>query len=194
MIWKFKLHVLSEAETFLKIKQFRWFHLKICTAPIINNSNFRKNKIVLLMWLYNLSCPYSFNDITWKFALPLLSRARIFAKIPQVTLLEYLNCPYTTRKIFHKNKAVLLMWLENLACPYYRKARFWQKKAVLLKWFENLNCSYNYKLKFLRKQGSFVEAIRKFELQLLLRAEIFSKIRRIWWYHLKIWTAPIITS
>ena len=90
------------------------------------------------MWRANLSCPYyhelkisprkdSFNDITWKFELPLLSRAQKLAKIPQMKLLEYLNCSYTTREDFRKNKAVLLMWLENYVCPYYREVKFWQK-------------------------------------------------------------------
>ena len=40
-------------------------------------------------------------DVTWKFALPLLSRGKLFPKI----------------------KAVLLMWLENLACPYYHELK-----------------------------------------------------------------------
>ena len=48
---------------------------------------------------------------------------------------------------------------------------------------------YYQALKFSRKQGSFVKAIRKFELRLWWRAEMFSKIRQFWWYHLKIWTA-----
>ena len=61
-----------------------------------------------------------------------------------------------------------------------------------MKWFEN--CSYYQELKFSQKQGGFVKAVRKFELRLLLRAEIFSKIRQFWWYHLKIWTATIITN
>ena len=90
-----------------------------------------------------------------------------------------------TRWNFCKNKGILFMWLENLACPYYCE--------VLLKWFEKLNYPYYQALKFSRKQGSFVKAIRKFELRLWWRAEMFSKIRQFWWYHLKIWTASIIT-
>ena len=62
----------------------------------------------------------------------------------------------------------------------------------MLKWFEKLNYPYYHALKFSWKQGSFVEAIRKFELRLWWRAEMFSKIRQFWWYHLKIWTASII--
>ena len=81
----------------------------------------------------------------------------------------------------------------NLIFTYYHEGNFRKNKAVLLMWVENLNCTYYHELKFSRKQGSFVEAIRKFELHLLLRAEIFSKTRQFW-YHLKIWTAPIITS
>ena len=60
-----------------------------------------------------------------------------------------------------------------------------ENKAVLLKQLENLNCAYYHELKFPQKQGSFVEPIRKFELPLLWRDSIFSKIREFLWYHLK---------
>ena len=39
----------------------------------------------------------------------------------------------------------------------------------MLKWFEKLNYPYYQALKFSRKQGSFVKAIRKFELRLMMK-------------------------
>ena len=93
-----------------------------------------------------------------------------------------------------KNKAVLLTWLKICPVPIIVRSNFGKNKAVLLKWFEKLNCPYYDELKFLQKQGNFAEPIRKFELHLLWQASIFSKIRVCLWYHLKIWTAPIITS
>ena len=116
MIWKLELPLLSRGEIFLKIKQFWWSDWKIWTAPIIKSWNFYKNKAILLKWLENLNCPYyhelkcsqkypRFNEVTWIFELPLLSRG----------------------KDFFKNKAILLMWLENLNCPYYHELKFSQK-------------------------------------------------------------------
>ena len=58
MIWKFELPLLSSAEIFSKVKQFRWSDLKIWTGPFITSWNFLKNKAVLLKQLENLKYPY----------------------------------------------------------------------------------------------------------------------------------------
>ena len=83
-----------EGKSFSKIKQFCWCDLKIWTVPIITSSNVRKNKAILLKWLKNLNCRYyhelkfsekygRFYEVTWKFALPQLSRGKTFPKIKQ---------------------------------------------------------------------------------------------------------------
>ena len=92
--------------------------------------------------------------------------------------------------------AVLMILHEICHTPIITRENFriHENKAVLLKQLEILNCPYYYELKFSQKQVSFGEPIRKFELPLLWWASIFSKIREFLWYHLKIWTAPIITS
>ena len=110
-------------------------------APIITSWHFLKNKVVLLMSLANLSCPYyhelkfskkcgRFYEVTWKFALLLLSRANIFAKISQFCWcgLKIWPSPFFTSWNFSKNKAVLLMWLANLSCPYHHEMKFSLRK------------------------------------------------------------------
>ena len=83
-----------KGKRFSKIKQICWCDLKIWTVPIITSSNVRKNKAILLKWLKNLNCPYyhelkfsqkygRFYEVTWKFALPQLSRGKTFPKIKQ---------------------------------------------------------------------------------------------------------------
>ena len=124
MIWKFELPLISRTQLFAKSCRFNdeviWiFELRLLSRRKL----FRKNQAVLLMqnqadllmWLENLNFPYyhelkfsqkygRFYKVTWNFALPLLSRG----------------------KIFPINKAVLLMWLEYLHCPYYYKLKFLQ--------------------------------------------------------------------
>ena len=89
--WKLDLPLLSLAEIFSKIWEILWSDLKICTAFNIKSWNFRKNKVVLLMWITNLKCPYyhklkfflkkyGFDDTTWKSDMSLLSRATIVRK------------------------------------------------------------------------------------------------------------------
>ena len=84
-----------EGNFFAKIRQFCWSDLKIWTAPITPSWNFCGSKEVLLKRFENLNCAdygglifslkwRSFADITWKFELPLLSRAESFAKISHI--------------------------------------------------------------------------------------------------------------
>ena len=91
--------------------------------------------------------------------LSLLSRAEIFSKIQQFSCSD--------------SKA----W----TAPIVTSENFLKNKAVLLKLFENLNSPYYHELIFSQKQSSFVEVIRKFELPLLSRVEIFSKIKQFCW-------------
>ena len=111
--------------------------MKICTAPNIKSWNFRKNKVVLLMWIINLKCPYyhklkvflrkySFNDITWKFDMPLLSRAAAV----------------------HKNNPGLMKWLEYLNWLYFPRDKILEKIRQfrwcdLQRWLDPIIASWN---------------------------------------------------
>ena len=86
VIWKFEPPLLSRAGTFAKMRQFCWTasiitscyfcskrqfwrcHLKFWTGPIFTSWHFCKTKAV-------------FDDVTYNFEMPLLSRAEFFAKI-----------------------------------------------------------------------------------------------------------------
>ena len=115
-------------------------------------SHSQKKKTVLLMRLENLSSCYcevklwqkwdSFVEVTWKFELPLLSRAEIFAKTRQFC--------WTDSKI----------WTASIMTGF----KFLKNKRVFMISPENLNCSYYYELKFLQKYPIFNEAIWTFEL------------------------------
>ena len=92
--WKFALPLLSRGKIFTKIKQFGWCNLKFWTVPIITSSNVCKNTPDLIKLLEYLNCAYyhelkfcqkcgRFYEVTWNFALPLLSRGKLFPKIKQ---------------------------------------------------------------------------------------------------------------
>ena len=132
--------------------------------------------------------------MTWKFALPLLSSADVFAKNKTVLKKSLENSNYSfshhlppprpskkqfcwcdlkfwtaliiTSWNFLKNMADFMNSIKNSHCPYYGEVTFPKNKAVLLMWLENLH------------------------LSLLSRAEILQKIRPCWWYYLKIRFIP----
>ena len=74
----------------------------------------------------------SFDDVTWKFVLPLLLRG----------------------KVFTKNKAVLLLWLQISHAPIillHHELNFGKNMTNFMKWLENLDCSHYHELKFSQK-------------------------------------------
>ena len=132
----------------------------------------------------------------WKFALHLLSRAEIFSKIKQFSWSDVtIELPLLSQgKLFHKNKAVLLMRLENLDYPIITTWNVHERKTIFIQSLESFNCPYYHELKFSKKYGWFYEITWKFALPLTSRGQIFTKIKQFCWSELKIWTAPIITS
>ena len=130
-----------------------WWHLKF-ERPLLPRSKLSpKNKVVLLMRFEVLNCPYypelkfskwydSFHEVTWKFALPLSSRSKVFTKIKQ------------------------FCWSDSKTwtAPIITSSNFLKKKAVLLKWFENLNYPQYHELKISQKSSSFLAVIRKLEV------------------------------
>ena len=135
-----------------KIMQFCWCDLKIWPTPIIRSWNFCKNKAVLMKSLEKLNWPYykemklsekypRFNEVTWKFELPLLTGGKSSPKISQFCWcdLKIWPAPIITRGNICENKAVLMTSLENLNCPYYRELKFLQKYT---RFIEHLNCPH----------------------------------------------------
>ena len=162
-----------------KIMQFCWCDLKIWPTPIIRSWNFCKNKAVLMMSLEKLNWPYykemkfsqkypRFNEVTWKFELPLLTGGKSSTKIWQFCWcdLKIWPAPIITRENICKNKAILMTSLKNLNCPCYHELKFLQKytrfiehfncphyhffkyKVVLMTSLENLAFPYYHKVKF----------------------------------------------
>ena len=100
---------------FFSKQQFWWCHLKIWTGPIIRSWYFRKNEsFTELIWLtvpiipgwYFFFRNDSFDDVTEKFEVALLSRAEFFLKniLYEVTwifaLLGFPRSKISTSKIF----------------------------------------------------------------------------------------------
>ena len=85
--WKLELHLLSEARIFLKSKAvlLKWFeNLKLleyfnCSHTARENFKFQISKIRL------------FVNVTWKFELSLLLRAKVFVKIRQFSWSHFKN-------------------------------------------------------------------------------------------------------
>ena len=159
---KIRTPLLSRTETLAKLKRFCWSDLKIWTAPIIMNWNFGKNKAASLVWLANLSYPYyhelkcsprkdSFNNITWKFELPLLSRVR--GNIPDLMkLLEYLNSLYYHEgKLFANVRQFCWCDLKIWTALIFTSWIFLKNMADFMKSLESLNSSYYHELKSLQK-------------------------------------------
>ena len=90
----------------------RWCHLKTRpvpiitsrTGPIITMRSVHENKAIHIHSLENLSCPCNhhlkfsqkyprFNEVIWKFELPLLSCSKRFPKIKQFCWYDLENCP-----------------------------------------------------------------------------------------------------
>ena len=151
---------------FCKIKQFCWCDLKICISPIIKSWNFLKNKAVLLKCFEHLNCPYHhelnfgknygrFYEVTWKFGLPLLSRAEIFSK------------------------AVLLKCFESLNCPYYLGLKFSQKNKNFVEVFWKLELPL-LPAEIFTKIKRFCWSDLKIWPAPISQAGIFAKIRQIW--------------
>ena len=165
MTWKFALPLLPQADFFLKYEAVLMMSLETLNYPYYHKVNAPDNKTIPKPSLENLTCPYyhelkvlqkwnSFVDVIWKFELPLLSQAQMFAKIKQFCWsdLKIWHAPITASWNSCKDKAVLMMSLKILNCPYYHEVNFPQK------W------------------SSFVDVIWNFEQPLLSRAGIFSKI------------------
>ena len=144
-------------ENFAKIRLFWWYHLKIRTGPLITMRSVQENKTSLIHSLENLNCPCNhklkffqkyprFNEVIWKFELPLLSRAEIFAKISHFCWTDLMNWPYD-----YELKFLLMISLKNVTCPYYHELKFSLRKAVLLMSLELLNWPYYHELKYLQK-------------------------------------------
>ena len=55
---KFELSLLSQAESFVKIRQFSWSDSKNSIFSISTSWNFRKNILDLMQSLENLNCRY----------------------------------------------------------------------------------------------------------------------------------------
>ena len=122
---------------FWKSKTFLWYHLKIWIGPNITMRSAHENKTIFIHSLENSRCPCNhdlkfsqkyprFNEVTWKFELPLLSRADIFAKMRQFCWTDLMNCSYYPGLIFLLKKTVLMMSLEILKWRYCHVLTFLQ--------------------------------------------------------------------
>ena len=147
------------------MKLFCWCDLKIWTAPIITSWNSLKR--------YG-----RFYEVTWKFALPLLSQGKIFSKIKQFCWCDLKICtaPITTSWFFSKIwgsfddvtwkfklsllsqgkmpkiiRPFLNLHLKIWPAPIITSWKFCKNETVSLMWFENLNCPYYHKLKCSQK-------------------------------------------
>ena len=141
--------------------------------------------------------------MTWKFALPLLSRAEVFAKSKAVLTRSLGNSNYPCYheinisqkygrfyevnwkfalplvrrgKLFPKIKQFCWCNLKICTAPIIKSWSFAKSKAVLTKSLENLNYPCYHEVNFTLQKSSFVDVIWNFELPLLSQAEIFSKI------------------
>ena len=128
------------------------------------------------------------NEVTWKFALPLLSRAEFFCKNKAAFELLLLSLGKTFAKIRQFCWCDLKIW----PTPIITGWNFLKNKAVLILSLENLNCPYYHKVKFLQKYPRFNEVIRTFELSPLSWRIIFSNIKQFWWCLSKSW--PLLLS
>ena len=130
-----------------------------------------------MMSLESWHCPYyheinssqsSFVDVTWKFGLPLLSWAEMFAKIGPFwgCHLKIGTAPIVTRYTFPKIKQFYWCDLKIWPAPIITSWNICKNKAVLMMSLENWHCPYYHEVNF-------------------------PKIKQFCWCHFKIWPAPI---
>ena len=140
--------------------------MKIWTSPFITNWNFLKNKAVLLK---RFELPLSsraelwqqcgkYCEFTWKFGLPVLSRAEVFAKIKRFSWcdLNIWHSPIITSRIFELR---LLSWAEifsKMRQFWWYNLKIWtalitswnfcKNIPYLMKSFEHLNCPHYHEI------------------------------------------------
>ena len=141
--------------------------MKIWYSTVHNTIMPCKNKAFLMIPLENLNSPCNhdlkflqkyprFNEVTWKFELPLLPRAEIFAKISHFCWTDLLNCPY--------------------------ELKFLQKWSSFDDVTQKCDLSLLSRGKLFAQKDSFDDATWTFELTLLSKAEIFTKIKQFCWF------------
>ena len=190
------------------------YSLETWPSLIITCWCFYKNKEVLLMSLENLAWPYyrelkflqkyksSFVEVIWKSALPLLSRAEIFAKKSSfLDMIWKLKLPLLSRtEIFSEIKQFCRCTLKIRNAPIIAEAEIFSKikqfcrSDLTISSYLNILAAMIPRGKIFSKIRFFVNMTWKFDLSLLSRAEIFAKVRQFSWSKFKHWIAPIITS
>ena len=196
MIWNFELPLLLRGKIFPKIKLFCWYDSEIWTASIITSSNVHKNTPDLMKLPEYLNCPCYHEVVLFEkirqfscwFALPLLTRAEVFAKSKAVLTksLEHSNYPcYHEVKISQKyGRFYEVNW--KFALPVLCRDNIFPKRNGVrgrdIKTALNLIELYLMimaQFKYSKNKAVLLMWLENVHLSLLSRAEIFAKNKTV---------------